>query len=168
MFPDLELVYGKWEFSFGFNRQHFHIGRLIHHINGPAGKADSQIVFVSAKANAAALVRLSLFTVQKRPCKNCGIQKMGRHGIAFKRNFRRGSQRTVDHRVVAFGEPCVELYIQFFHGTGQAQRNLFQKGIQRMIEAFLFSLTLGIARLCINQADSRNPAGPLHPLVFVL
>ena len=168
MFPDLELVYGKWEFSFDFNRQHFHIGRVIHHINDPAGKADSQVVFVSTKANAAAFIRLSLFTVQKRPCKNCGIQKMRRHGVTFKRNLRRGSQCTVDNRVVAFREPCVELYIQFFHGTGQTQRNLLQKSIQRMVEAFLFSLALGIARLCINQADSQNPAGPLHPLVFVL
>ena len=57
MFPDLELVYGKWEFSFDFNRQHFHIGRVIHHINDPAGKADSQVVFVSTKANAAAFIR---------------------------------------------------------------------------------------------------------------
>ena len=34
--------------------------------------------------------------------------------------------------------------------------------------AFLFSLALGIARLRINQPNPQNPAGPLHPLVFVL
>ena len=74
MFPDLELVYGKWEFSFDFNRQHFHIGWVIHNIDCPASKADSQVVFISTKANAAAFVRFSLFTVQKRPRKNGGIQ----------------------------------------------------------------------------------------------
>ena len=70
---DLNLASKKGRFALDFYRECFYVGRVKYNIYNPTGILYAEIIFLSAKTDAAAFIRLALLAMQKSTGKTSGV-----------------------------------------------------------------------------------------------
>ena len=104
---DLNLASKKRHFALDFYRKCFYVGRVKYNIYNPTGILYSEIIFLSAKTDAAAIISLALLAMRKSTGKQIQVNEAQRHGIGLESNLRCGSERAVGcFRVSGSNRPC--------------------------------------------------------------